>query len=144
MGGPESQKVGLVEKNQTLGGFFVQENAEEEARLAPWTPSRRRLAPTFLLVRQLLVPLAAAAALLAAGGVASEGAFTDKRGPAGIEGGRHAALLLPALLPLQTGGEGTAHGVAQPLPLTEENRERLSRWRVTQDEGVKTRRHVAV
>ena len=38
---------------------------------------------------------------------------------AGIEGRRHAALLLPALLPLQTSSEGTANCMAQSLPLVE-------------------------
>lgn len=77
----------------------------------------RRLA-TFLLVRQLVVSLAAAP-LLAAGGIGAEGALADEGGAAGVEGRRHAALLLPALLPLQAGGEGTAHRVAQSLPLEE-------------------------
>lgn len=71
---------------------------------------------TFLLVGQLVISLAAAA-VLAAGGVGAEGALAHEGGAAGVEGGRHAALLLPALLPLQTGGEGTAHRVAQSLPL---------------------------
>lgn len=88
--------------------------------LRPWS-RLAGLAATFLLVGQSLVSLAAAAALLAAGGAAAERAFPNKRGAAGIERGRHAALLLPALLPLQTGGEGTAHGVTQPLSLMERN-----------------------
>lgn len=71
-------------------------------------------AHAFLLVGQLLL---AAAALLATARVGPEGALTHERGAAGVEGGRHAALLLPALLPLQTGGEGTADCVAQPLTL---------------------------
>lgn len=73
---------------------------------------------TFLPVGQLVISLAAAA-LLAAGGIGAEGTLAHKRGAAGVEGGRHAALLLPALLPLQTGGESTAHRVAQSLPLAE-------------------------
>lgn len=123
---------GLVwgRKIKRLEVFLFRKTAEEEPSSAPWLYDLLEgvgagFAPTFLLVRQLLVPLAAAAALLAAGGVASEGALTDERGAAGVEGGRHAALLLPPLLPLQTGGEGAAHGVAQPLPLSEENREGL-------------------
>lgn len=75
-----------------------------------------RVPATFLLVGLDLLPLAAAA-LLAAGRVAPEGAFTNEGGAAGVKRSRHAALLLPALLPLQTGGEGTANGMAQPLSL---------------------------
>lgn len=71
---------------------------------------------TFLLVGQLVISLAAAA-MLAAGGIGAEGTLAHERGAAGVEGRRHAALLLPALLPFQTGGEGTAHRVAQSLPL---------------------------
>lgn len=54
---------------------------------------------TFLLVRQLVISLTAAA-LLAAGGVGTEGALTHERGATGVKGSRHTALLLPALLPL--------------------------------------------
>lgn len=75
------------------------------------------LRSTFPLVLQLVVPLAAAALL--AGRVGAEGALAHKRGATGVEGRRHAALLLPPLLPLQTGGEGAADRVAQPLPLQE-------------------------
>lgn len=81
---------------------------------------------TFLLVRHLVVSLAAAA-LLAAGGIGAEGALAHEGGAAGVEGRRHAALLLPALLPLQTGGEGTAHRVAQSLPLAGAERKCMSR-----------------
>lgn len=66
--------------------------------------------PTFPLVLQLVVPLAA-------GRVRTEGALANKRGAASIEGRGDAALLLPALFPLQTGGKGTADSVAQPLSL---------------------------
>lgn len=75
--------------------------------------------PTLLLVRQLVISLTAAA-LLAAGRVGAEGALTHKRGAAGVKGSRHAALLLPALLPLQTGGKGTANCMAQSLSLVEQ------------------------
>lgn len=81
---------------------------------------------TFLLVRLLLVSLAAAA-LLAAGGIGAEGALAHEGGAAGVEGRRHAALLLPALLPLQAGGEGTAHRVAQSLTLAGAGRKYRSR-----------------
>lgn len=105
--GGENQ--GRVDALQETAAFF---------RFAGKWKWRRYVPATFLLVGQLLVSVAAAAAaLLAAGGAAAEGALADKRGAAGVKRGRHAALLLPALLPLQTGGKGTAHRVAQPLSL---------------------------
>lgn len=73
---------------------------------------------TFLLVRQLVVPLAAAA-LLAAGRVGAEWSLAHKWSATGIEGSCHAALLLPALFPLQAGGKGTANSMAQSLSLVE-------------------------
>jgi len=87
--------------------------------------------PTFLLLLQLHDVLSldatTAAALLARGGGGGGGRDTEralahKGRAAGVEGGRDAALLLPPLLPLQAGGEGAAHSVAQSLPLVERRR----------------------
>lgn len=47
----------------------------------------------------------------------TKGAFPGKSGPVGIKGCRDATLLLPFLFALQTGSEGTAHSVAEPLSL---------------------------
>lgn len=85
--------------------------------------------PTFLLILQFVISLATAA-LLAAGGVGAEGALTYKWSATGIKGRRHATLLLPALLPLQTGSKGTANCMAQSLSLVEqkEKEKRKKMW----------------
>lgn len=85
---------------------------------------RNRSRLVFLLVR-LVIPLAAAA-LLAAGRIGTEGALAYKRGSTGVKRSCDAALLLPALLPLQTGGKGTADCVAQSLSRVFESHEAVA------------------
>lgn len=71
-------------------------------------------APTFLFVRGLSLSRPPAPRK-------AEGTLTRKARAAGVKSSRDPTFLLPSLLPLEAGCKSTAHGVAQPLALWEED-----------------------
>lgn len=73
------------------------------------------LSHTFLAILQLSHDLFSLCLLCCSSN--AEGALPCESGPVGVKSGRDPALLFPLLLPLQTRGERTAHGVTETLPL---------------------------